>query len=303
MRPSSEADVDVVVTGASGFVGRALLRALERQGDIRVLGLGRADVDLADGAGLRKVLEAARPHKVVHLAAALPAGGEGTAARDRQWRDTFLAGRNVIEAAREVGVAHLLAAGSVAELGDQGGVLGPDLPPRPRSTYGLCKTLLAEVAALAARHGDLRVDWFRPFTVYGPGQTGSMLVPAAFAAAVAGRAEAFTDGSQRRDFLFVDDLVAWIMGGLAWSPPRGHPGELVVHHLGTGRPTPVRQLLGQIGARFPEAQLRPGALPRRPGEPDCQVAQLRPAPWPWAPRTTLEDGLAVTATWWRSLPA
>jgi nucleoside-diphosphate-sugar epimerase len=298
-----EADVDVLITGASGFVGRALLRALERQGDLRVLGLGRADVDLADGVQVRKVLEAARPHKIVHLAAALPAGGEARAARDRQWRDTFLAGRNVIEGAREVGVAHLLAAGSVDELGDQGGVLGPDLPTRPRSTYGLCKTLVADVAAFAARPGDLRIDWFRPFTVYGPGQTGAMLVPTAFAAAVEGRPAAFTDGAQHRDFLFVDDLVAWVMGGLAWSPPGGGPGELVVHHLGSGRPTPVHRVLAHIAGLFPEAQFRLGALSRRPGEPDCQVALPSPAPWPWTPRTTLEDGLAATAAWWRHLPA
>lgn len=303
MRPSSQADVDVLITGASGFVGRALRRALERQGDLRVLGLGREDLDLADGPQVYKVLDAARPHNVVHLAAALPAGGEDPAARDRQWRDTFLAGRNVIEAARDVGVIHLLAAGSVAELGDQGGALSPDLPARPRSTYGLCKTLVVDVAAFAARQAPLRVDWFRPFTVYGPGQTGSMLVPAAFAAAVEGRPAAFTDGSQQRDFLFIDDLVAWIMGGLAWYPPGDGPGELAVHHLGTGRPTPVHRVLAHVAGHFPQAQFHVGALPRRPEEPDCQVALARPAPWPWVPRTSLEDGLAATAAWWRHLPA
>jgi nucleoside-diphosphate-sugar epimerase len=299
MSPSSaQTDVDVLITGASGFVGRALLQELRRRGPVRAVGIGRGDVDLADEAQVRAAFEASRPRKVVHLASALPAGGPDD--WDRQWRDTFLAGRNVVEVAGEVGVQQLLLAGSVAELGDQGGVLAPDLPCRPHSHYGLCKALVLEVAGFVARREPMRIDWFRPFTVYGPGQVGSMLVPAAFSAAADEKPADFTDGSQERDFLFIDDLVGWIAAGVAWPVPQDVSGHLGIHHLGTGVATPVRSVLEHIAALFPQAQFRLGALPRRPGEPSCQVALRSDAPWPWAPKISLDEGLAATASWWRS---
>jgi nucleoside-diphosphate-sugar epimerase len=293
------ADLDVLITGASGFVGRAVVDALRRRGDIRFLGIGRDDADLADKDQVRAVLEANRPGKLVHLAAAIP-GGDDPPDRDRQWRDTFLAGRNVVELAAGAGVRHLLIAGSVAELGSQSGDLTPELPSQPRTHYGLCKALVRETAAFMARATPMRVDWFRPFTVYGPGQTGPMLVPAAFAAATGKQPADFTPGTQERDFLFIDDLAGWIAEGVAWPLPRDGTGEFAVHHLGTGVGTPVRTVLERIAAMFPEAEFRLGALPRRAGEPDRQVALSREAPWAWSPRTSLDQGLAATASWWRS---
>ena len=298
MSRSSEADV--LITGASGFIGRALCRRLGQRGDLHVVALGRGDADLADPLQTRKVLEAHRPAKIVHLAAALPLGPEDAAGRQRQWRDTFLAGRNVVEGAADTGVRHLLMAGSVAELGDQGGILAPDVPAQPSSTYGLCKARVRELAAVAARRDGLRIDWFRPFTVYGPGQTGSMLVPSAFGAAAQRQPADFTDGTQERDFLFIDDLVAWIASGLFWAAPGEAAGRLEVHHLGTGVATPVRDVLARIAGFFPGSSFRLGALPRRSGEPDRQVALYRPAPWPWAPRFGIEDGLTATAAWWQA---
>jgi nucleoside-diphosphate-sugar epimerase len=290
--------IDVLVTGARGFVGQALLRSLrDEQPDLSVLGIGRSDVDLVVRSDIQACLAATKPHTVVHLAAALPGRNSGEQAR--QWRDTFSAGRNLLEACVDAGVAHILMAGSVAELGDCGGALGPDTPRKPTGLYGLCKALLFEVAAFTARTQQIRLDWFRPFTVYGPGQQGAMLVPAAFAAAATGTPEAFTDGQQERDFLFVEDLASWIVAGI--GAPQGPPRRnLRVHHVGTGIPTPVCEVLRRIAALFPGADLRVGALPRRPGEPARQIALTEPAPWPWEPRTTLDDGLYRTAQWWRA---
>jgi GDP-L-fucose synthase len=130
-----------------------------------------------------------------------------------------------------------------------------------------------------------------------------MLVPSAFEAAVDRRPADFTDGAQERDFLFIDDLVAWIAGGLSWPGAGDGPGCLEVHHLGTGVGTPVRDVLTRIARFFPGASFRLGALPRRAGEPDRQVALSRPAPWPWTPRIGIDEGLAATAAWWHERAA
>jgi nucleoside-diphosphate-sugar epimerase len=284
----------LVVTGARGFLGRAFVTHLESAG-VPVVALGRAEVELTDAVSVRGALADLRPTIVVHLAGSL-ARGNGPEVERAQWKDTFLAGKNVVETCAALGAQRVVIAGSVDELGDQGGALTPEALAKPRSPYGLCKSLLREVAAFHARRGALRVDWFRPFTVYGPGQQGPMLIAAAFEAARTGLPAEFTDGQQLRDFLYVDDLVDWLVALL--QPDReAMPSGIHVHHVGTGIGTPVVDVLRAISAEFPGAQFRIGALPRRPQEPKIQVASLHPGPW--RPRVSLREGLRRTAAWWR----
>jgi nucleoside-diphosphate-sugar epimerase len=156
------------------------------------------------------------------------------------------------------------------------------------------------VAEFHTRLAPIRIDWCRVFTVYGPGQHGSMLLPYAFAAAVAGRSAQFTLGTQQRDFLFVDDVIDWIVGAIGFEPPERR-GELVVHHVGSGRATPVKDVLALVAKEFPAATFELGALPRRPGEPDLQVAppDAKP-PWGWVAHTPIEEGVRRTADWYRT---
>jgi len=296
----------VLVTGAGGWLGSALARRLA---DVRpggVVALDRAALDCADVRRVEAVLGDLQPRTVVHLAASLARGRERGVA-DAQWRDTFLAGRAVVQAAAAAGVPHLVLLGTMEELGDQSGVLTADLPSRPHTTYGLWKSLVREVAHFEVRRSaELRVDWARPTTVYGPGQRGGMLVPSACAAAHAGQPARFTSGEQRRDFLYVDDLLAWMT--LVVDERVAEDGErgFHLHHLGTGEGVAVRDVLRQIEDEFPGARFELGALPRRSHEPLLQVAppysSADPILGSWWPVTPWQDGLKRTIAWWRSQP-
>jgi nucleoside-diphosphate-sugar epimerase len=296
----------VMVTGAGGFIGSRVVARLRRWdrtglGPLRVRAVTRTDLDLANEAAVDAYLARVKPERIVHLAAALLRREDASAQR-AQWRDTFTAGRVLVERAAAHGVAHLLMAGSVEEFGDRGGVLAADCPSQPLSTYGLCKSLVREVAAWAARRSSMRVDWFRPFVVYGPGQTGEMLVAYAFRAARDGVEATFTDGLQQRDFIYVDDIAHWLVLALQLDPAASSD-QFQVHHLGTGTATPVREVLDAVAAEFPRARFRIGARPRRAGEPELQVAArytpAEPILREWVPCTPLRDGLARTAAWWR----
>ena len=296
----------VLVTGAGGWLGSALVGRLADVHRGPVVGFDRAALDCADVDRVEAVLTDVRPRTVVHLAASLARGPERGVA-EAQWRDTFMAGRTVVQAAAAAGVPHVVLLGTMEELGDHSGVLTPDLPARPRTTYGLCKSLVREVAHFEARGAEgLRVEWARPTTVYGPGQRGAMLVPSACAAARAGQVAPFTSGEQRRDFLYVDDLVAWMT--LAVDERVSVHGErgFHLHHLGTGEGVPVRDVLRHIADEFPGARFDLGALPRRPHEPLVQVAapyaSADPVLGSWWPGTPWQDGLKRTIEWWRSQP-
>jgi nucleoside-diphosphate-sugar epimerase len=291
-----------LVTGGTGFVGSRLVAHLRHSRPAQVdavLAPTRPELDLADAGAVDSFIERHQVDGIVHLAASLDRSSSPEAERG-QWRNTFEAGRTVVEQGAKHGVRRFVIAGTIEELGDQEGVLDVDREARPRTPYSLCKSLLREYASYVARRRPVRVDWFRPFVVYGPGQQGDMLIPSAFHAAVTGRPCDFTDGIQRRDFLFVDDLVAWIESAMGFP---AEAGRFHVHHLGTGKAVPVREALEMIRAEFPDAPLRIGARSRRPGEP---LVQQAPVYVPrdqgadsWRAQVTLRSGIEQTAAWWR----
>lgn len=297
----------VLVTGARGFIGSALLELAEQQGKgSSWVGVDYEDADLRDRDATTRLFERVKPERVVHLAGKLIKGESPEVLRE-QMEHTFQAGTVLLGAAREAGVKHVLIAGTIEEFGSRGGVLLPTDSAEPASYYGLCKTLLREYAAFFARTRGLRVDWFRPFTVYGPGQTaGNMLLPVAFRAARSGQPAQFSDGLQQRDFIHVADIVAWIARALEIPLGQGHAG-FSVHHLGTGEAVPVRSVLEAIAEEFPGAQFQLGALPRRPGEPNIQLAAAYESTENslkgWRPQHPWRAGIAETASWWKARSA
>lgn len=285
----------ILVTGAGGWIGSRLVDRLGRG----VHGLDRTGLDCANREAVDRVLQDVRPATVVHLAAST-AHRLDPGATEIHWRDTFHAGRNVVEASAVAGVRHLIIAGTLEELGDADGLLTTDVPGRPRTTYGLCKSLVRDIASFTARTTAMRVDWFRPSATYGPGQRGPMLISSACEAASRGHPLAFTSGEQQRDFLFVDDVIDWIEQAVTLRPEAN--GEANLHHLGTGTGTSVAEVLSLIASALPGARFDIGAVPRREHEPMVQIAPVIPSADPvlgcWRAATTLRDGLRRTTEWW-----
>lgn len=294
----------VLVTGCRGFIGSAVMRQNDLHDGLTIIGTDRDEADLCDEHAVMRLIERTQPDRIVHLAGTL-IKSENPTAFQQQWDNTFVAGTHLIKAAVAQGIRQVLIPGSIDELGNQHGVLGPELATKPRSAYGLCKCLLREFAGYWASRKPMRVDWFRPFVVYGPGQIrGQMLLPTAFRAAKLGARAAFSDGIQRRDFIHVDDIADWILRALHVKLEVSE-GVLKIHHLGTGEGVPVCDVLRKIAEAFPEAQLDIGAIPRRPGEPLLEVsAPYSCADKPldsWRPKYDWERGVTQTCDWWRGL--
>lgn len=162
-----------------------------------------------------------------------------------------------------------------------------DAPRRPRSPYGMTKVAVEELAAVYLRNHGVPAVGLRYFTVYGPGQRPDMAFSRFIAQMLAGQQlTVYGDGSQIRDFTYVDDAVRGTIAAAA----RGVPGG--VYNIGGGRPVSLSDtfgLLGGILGREPEVR----CLPQVPGDVQRTGADgtLAREQLGFEPQISLPDGL------------
>jgi GDP-4-dehydro-6-deoxy-D-mannose reductase len=165
----------ITVTGAGGFIGSYLARALAQRGDT-VTGWTRSAVDITDARAVAGALARSAPDVVVHLAAqSLP--GRSWDEPAATYRVNVGGAINLFEAARALPhPPRLLVAGSSAEYAEpaDGTAIAEDAPLEPNSPYGSSKLAVDELARMYGRRYKLDVVRFRPFFLVGPGKTGDV---------------------------------------------------------------------------------------------------------------------------------
>ncbi|WP_168452757.1 NAD-dependent epimerase/dehydratase family protein [Sphingopyxis microcysteis] len=253
------------MTGATGFVGGRLMRYLQGTGR-HVAGWTRADGDLRDGDAVRARIASLRPDHIFHLASRPPGSGD-------DWSRIMEEQRMLANLAYAMPQhCTLIYTGSMAEYG-RSGILRDSDQCTPDTVYG-CAKLAGTSLALALRSMlDLDIRVGRLFGVYGPGESPARLLPALIEKLRAGDSVPLSDGRQLRDFIHVDDackaLVALGDASSEAKPP-------VIMNIGTGTGVTVTDVCTMtadiLGADH--RLLRFGALPRRPVDQDCLVADV-----------------------------
>jgi GDP-4-dehydro-6-deoxy-D-mannose reductase len=302
--------VRALVTGAAGFVGGWLVRALAGRGDevhgltleapahARGGGEPRWHVgDVRDAGVVRRVLEAARPDVVFHLAGVSSVGG---AASDPVMAcDTNVTATVGLLAAvtrlRDDGICDpvVLVVGSSEQYGAHEASeqpLSEDAEQRPLTLYAATKSAQELFARQAARRDGLRVICTRSFNHTGAGQSERFLLPALVRRALdlppAGGELRLGNLAPVRDISHVSDVV----GAYILLAERGVPGE--AYNVCSGVGHSVRELAGAVLRRAgveaalveDPALVRPVDVPALVGS----AAKLRAATG-WEPRRTLDD--------------
>ncbi len=300
----------MLVTGASGFIGRHLCRTLQNRGaHVIAIVHGKTSrelvvaeeyhADLQDREAIRAFVRSATPDHVVHLAAV---NVRGTALADYRlsYRANLIATLDLAEAVIDTGPCQrFVYLSSAEEYGCAPVPFNFAVREAPLTAYGLSKLAATQLLqAIATTHG-LPIAVLRATVVYGPGQQGSMFVPALVRALVGGVRFPMTAGDQKRDLVYVDDVVDGILRALVMTAR--HDEAL---HLSAGTPVTIRDvalLTARLAGGNAESLLEFGAVPYRPGEAmeywagnsDTQVALG------WSPSVTLEDGLSRTIAHYR----
>lgn len=313
----------ILVTGGSGFIGAALVKALVKAGHrVRVLddnsrGSPRrladmaADIefiagDVRDAAAVGKAAQGV--DEVHHLA--FVNGTEFFYTRPDLVLDVGVRGIvNVIDACRtnRIGTLVLASSSEVYQTPpkiptDESAPLSIPDPLNPRYSYGGGKLISELLAINFGRRYFERVLIFRPHNIYGPDMGWEHVIPQlALRLDAAGKAqpkgklqlELQGSGKETRSFCFIDDLVAGVM------VMRAKGEHLGIYHVGTMEEISIGDLARHIAAIYGrEADLiagRPAAGGTARRCPDIsKLAQLG-----YKPRVPLADGLRPTLDWYR----
>ncbi len=268
--------MNFVVTGSEGFLGRAVVARLAAAGRT-VVGVDRVyhreipppnvtchHADLEDPLTLIPPAFAAAPFTLIHLAWDMRRY-EGYAIQAGQIR--ILA--SLLDYWGSRGLQKIVFMGSAEEFGQRNGLIAEaDQPGLPLSPYGWAKRSSRNVIESWSMKTRIPAIILRPFVMYGAGQKGDMLIPSAIESARQKQPAGFTDGQQQRDFVHIDDVVEAINRAVDAELPGFHE-----FNLGRGEGVRVADILLTIAAHFNAGELFTlGAKPRRPGEPDQQIA-------------------------------
>lgn len=321
------ADKTYLVTGGAGFIGSHLVRALLNAGAEVVVADEFNDFydpavkehnvaefahhprfrlyrqDIREFIGLRDIFErhggGFREGGIVHLAAR--AGVRPSLSEPRLYLDTNVTGTlNLAELAREFGVQKFVFASSSSVYGDS-----PERVPfseeqdisKPISPYASTKAMGESLLYTYSHLYDLQVVALRFFTVYGAGQRPDLAIHKFTRLIDEGKPiPMFGDGSTRRDYTYIDDIIQGVMAAIAYDQT---PYE--IFNLGESQTTELAVLIQLI-----EEALGKQAVierqPMQPGDVSVTYADISKAKrlLGYNPQTKIREGIPRFVDWYQT---
>lgn len=313
----------ILITGGAGFIGSNCISALLAQGVSRVVCVDNFDpvyephykeahiapflshsqfvlyrVDIRDQNALREVFERERPTRIIHLAAR--ADTRKAVLAPHEYVTVNVSGTlNVLECAREYGVLMTVLASSSSVYGNN-----PDTPwseesdtDHPLSPYGATKKATELLAHSYHHNFGMQIVCLRFFNVYGENNRPEM-VPYIWAEEFTkqdGSIEISGDGSRKRDYTYVGDIVRGVI-----SAVYADLGYEIIN-LGHGSPLSLRELLGLFETvcekKLPVRTRTSHAASAEITYADTAKAERLLA---WKPDVTHEEGIRRLVAWFRT---
>jgi UDP-glucuronate 4-epimerase len=318
----------ILVTGGAGFIGSHVAEALLRRQfsisivdnldefyspawkkanleSIRKTGpFDFFDQDICAMERVRETVAAARPDTIIHLAAR--AGVRPSIEHPRLYEHVNVAGTvNLLELCREFHMSRLIFGSSSSVYGEASHApFSEDQPDlRPISPYAATK-LAGEMFCYTYAHlYKLPVVALRFFTVYGPRQRPDLAIHKFVARMEAGKPiPIFGDGETGRDYTYVDDIVAGVLGALDYdfSSTAGAPFEIC--NLGNSHPVKLSELVRMLECATGKKAILQREPPQQ-GDVPLTWADISKAGklFGYRPQTTLEEGLKKFVAWYRAV--
>ena len=325
----------IIVTGAAGFIGHALTRALMQRGehvvgidnlnpyydpalkharlaDLGTISAGRLDfleLDFADHAALEAAIAPYKLTTIVHLGA--QAGVRYSIDNPRAYVQSNLVGHlNLLELARHRDVRQFVYASSSSVYGNS------DIVPfsvdqrvdHPISLYAATKKADELMSETYAHLYRLPMTGLRFFTVYGPWGRPDMALWKFTSAILQGKPiDVYNHGDMRRDFTYINDIIAGVLAVIDHPPaddgavkPGGSVSPHRLYNIGNNQPEPLGRMIDVIEAACGRQAIR-NLLPMQPGDVYQTYADISAiaADLGYAPSTGIDIGIPRFVDWYR----
>ena len=300
----------VVVTGGAGFLGSFVVEELKKRGAKEVTVPRSAEYDLRDLGAIRNLLQAVRPHVVIHLAAKVGGIGANQAHPAEFFYENLMMGVQLLHESWKAGVEKFVAVGTVCAYPKFAPVpfreedLWNGYPEETNAPYGLAKKMLLVQAQAYRQQYGFKTIYLLPTNLYGPRDSfdpaRSHVIPALIKKCLDAKHDGaqeivvWGDGSPTREFLYVEDAAQ----GIVLATERYEKPEPV--NLGSGIEVSIRDLVELIvkytgfSGRITWDVSKPNGQPRR-----CLDTSRAERGFGFRATTPFEEGLRRTVEWYQ----
>ena len=295
----------ILVTGASGFIGRHTLVPLLQAGyEVHAVSSKKKtendtsikwhQTDLKNSTQTQDLIGKIQPTHLLHFAWCAEPGKFWTDPENTQWVEASF---NLIKKFHAQGGKRVVISGSCAEYEWNKSIYSEKATSeKPATLYGKCKQELQIKVEAFCHEVDLSLCWGRIFFVYGPYEHPARLVSSIVRSLLKNETAECSHGNQKRDLLFVEDVASGFVSILE--------NEITgIVNIGSGEGVALKDVIKTIGDKIGRKNLiRMGTLPSPANEPQILVAETKRLTEEvrWAPKFDINTGLDRTIHWWKS---
>lgn len=294
----------VLVTGASGFIGRHTIPFLLKRGfEVHTVSLQNEltfpdsvqqhSLNLLESTSIDSLMREVRPTHLLHFAWCTTPRIYWNSEENLQWVKASI---DLLQYFAKQGGKRVVMAGTCAEYNWESGICDESSTLLSTSTlYGVCKSSLYQIASAFTKQLGLSFSWGRIFYLYGPFEHSERLVPSIVLSLLRKEVAKCSHGKQIRDFLYVED-VADAFSSLLDSAISG------AINIASGRPISLKEVIEHIAVSLDaKERVQFGALSAVGDAPKIQaVTERLKNELNWIPKFSLEEGLRRTINWWKT---
>jgi nucleoside-diphosphate-sugar epimerase len=301
----------VLLTGASGFIGRHCIEPLLARGyEVHAVssrapegvpsrpGLRWHQADLLQSGSAQTLLGAIKPSHLLHLAWYVIPGKLISAPENFAWVTASL---DLVRRFTEQGGSRMTICGSGYEYDWNYGYCSEKLTPTvPNTVYGACKHALQTLVRAYVQHQTgVSASWGRVFFLYGPGEHPDRLISSVILSLLRGDPAKCSHGRQIRDYMHVQDVA----DGMVTLLDSAVEGAV---NVSSGQATTLREMVLTAGRLTEHPELiQLGAIPARANDTPLVVGENTRlvSEVGWKQQFDLETGLRQTIGWWKKNPS
>ncbi|MDR2929328.1 MAG: NAD(P)-dependent oxidoreductase [Propionibacteriaceae bacterium] len=298
----------ILVTGASGFIGRRLVPRLTRDGHqvVAITEPGQEDPGFSGGVtivsvGFDRLLDHIDEFRDMDLIVHLAWAGVSSAAKDdvevQTSNITYAA--QIVGLAREAGIPRILCTGSTSEFAHNEGPITGVEASTPSDVYAATKVAVRMILSVLCAQSGVALAWAAITSVYGPGRTDNNLITYCIRSMLASQPVRVTKLEQVWDYLYVDDLIE-ALALLAENYSEG------VYPVGSGTARPMAEYVRVIEQTVGSASsVDIGAVPYKGARVDNSIVDISrlSSQTGFTPRVSFEVGISRTVEFFRELAA